>query len=274
MQQSPNSSAEQHPCADILDLIPAYALGATNPEETLLVQRHLSHCPEAAEELRLYTEMSVTMMQDVPHYTAPAHLENSLLAAVRGDTLTASVAAPAITPEMPVVLPPIPRSAPHRAPGRAARRLWIAAALLLLTLSNIFWLARVTQLEAEQTTANQLILDLLNASDTQVITLASPVTNVAQGGAPAAAVLWNREEADAVLIASGLAPIEASRTYQLWIIPQDADPISAGVFDPQTGNRFVFARPTALEGVLVGITEEPAGGSPQPTSDPVLLSAL
>ena len=38
-------------CIEIHDLIPAYCLGATDPDETKLVEAHLGACPNAAAEV-------------------------------------------------------------------------------------------------------------------------------------------------------------------------------------------------------------------------------
>jgi len=41
-------------CEELLALIPAYAIGATDPEETRLVEAHLTACPELAAELKAF----------------------------------------------------------------------------------------------------------------------------------------------------------------------------------------------------------------------------
>jgi len=41
-------------CDEIRELLAAYSMGATDPEETALVERHLPDCPEAVAELAEY----------------------------------------------------------------------------------------------------------------------------------------------------------------------------------------------------------------------------
>jgi len=85
--------------------------------------------------------------------------------------------------------------------------------------------------------------------------------------------LVDPDQNDREMLASleGLPPLEQGRAYQLWAIVGDADPESVGIFtSDDTVHR---ADDVPLDaGVVLAITEEPAGGSAGPTSD-VLVSA-
>ena len=63
-----------------------------------------------------------------------------------------------------------------------------------------------------------------------------------------------------------LAPQD--RVYQLWRI-ENGQPVSAGVFD---GQGIVIPRVQA--GQTVAVSVEPAGGSDQPTTTPILIQQL
>jgi len=72
-----------------------------------------------------------------------------------------------------------------------------------------------------------------------------------------------------VLVTDGLAPAPAGSTYQIWYLSDAGAPASAG-FVP-AGERSAVV----LQGDLgaadgVGVTLEPEGGSPAPTTTPVL----
>jgi anti-sigma-K factor RskA len=81
-------------------------------------------------------------------------------------------------------------------------------------------------------------------------------------------VLASRTRNEAVLLVSGLPTVPSGRTYQAWVIG-DGRPRSVG---------FVGAAPLGfgdLAGaVKVALTTEPAGGSVQPTTTPVVLFDL
>ena len=70
---------------------------------------------------------------------------------------------------------------------------------------------------------------------------------------------------------TGLPPLPDDRTYQLWMLAGSADPprslsLLPGVAD---GGQQVVVAPTQPGDTAVGVTNEPAAGSPAPTSQPV-----
>ena len=64
--------------------------------------------------------------------------------------------------------------------------------------------------------------------------------------------------------------------YQLWLLT-DAEPMAAGTFTPDETGRVIFAADAPrVTGQVIGmlISVEPAGGSEQPTSTPILIQQL
>jgi anti-sigma-K factor RskA len=90
-------------------------------------------------------------------------------------------------------------------------------------------------------------------------------------------VFWNVREGRAVVSASGLAQLSRDRAYALWMI-RDGKPVPIALFNPDAAGRAVvqdITVPTATEGVAAfAVTEEPASGSPQPTSAPFLVGEV
>ncbi|MET9935399.1 MULTISPECIES: anti-sigma factor [unclassified Streptomyces] len=89
------------------------------------------------------------------------------------------------------------------------------------------------------------------------------------GDGTAVAVVVSRGQNRAVFTASGLPSLTADRVYELWYAATAGDLRPAGLL-PGTGE----AATRLLEGplgdaVAVGITVEPAGGSEQPTTEPL-----
>jgi anti-sigma-K factor RskA len=72
--------------------------------------------------------------------------------------------------------------------------------------------------------------------------------------------------------AVNLPPPPDGRTYQLWGIRGTEAPVSLGIFETTpAGTALVTLSPSDQEDFDVSaITEEPAGGSPQPTTTPFL----
>lgn len=70
-----------------------------------------------------------------------------------------------------------------------------------------------------------------------------------------------------------LKPAPAGRAYQLWLLPKQGNPIASTVFNTEPdGHGLVTRIPIPDPGITgFALTEEPASGSPQPTSTPFLV---
>ena len=74
------------------------------------------------------------------------------------------------------------------------------------------------------------VADMIESHDTVTVSLAQ------QPGMPAGAahVMYNAKMG--MLMFDGeIAPAPAAKSYQLWLVPADGKPISAGVFNPVSG---------------------------------------
>lgn len=71
---------------------------------------------------------------------------------------------------------------------------------------------------------------------------------------------------DYVVLGQGVAAPAADRVYQLWSLEGDGAPVPEGFLEPDEGG-FVGELDGWQDGAVLAITEEPAGGSEQPTSD-------
>ena len=78
------------------------------------------------------------------------------------------------------------------------------------------------------------------------------------------------------LVVDGLPPLDASQQYQLWLI-QDGQRTSGGIFSVDGegyGSLWITSPKPLISYQAVGITVEPAGGSPAPTGERVLGGEL
>jgi anti-sigma-K factor RskA len=73
-------------------------------------------------------------------------------------------------------------------------------------------------------------------------------------------------------------PAPASdRTLQLWIIPTQGNPIDAGIFRPDANGRALYIASPGVsisQAAALAITDEPAGGQPQPTTTPIWVGQI
>jgi anti-sigma-K factor RskA len=144
----------------------------------------------------------------------------------------------------------------------------VAGMTLTLMLVSNLWLAgqlRAVQAQqmalAEQLAAGQLALGLLAQADTRTYAAASETASGRLIVSPSANT--------AVLLAKGLAALDAAHTYQLWLIPVQGQPVGIGLYHPSTGANVVVLpiQPSQdlADYAAFGITLEPAAGSPTPT---------
>lgn len=257
-------------CETLAELLPAYSVGATDPEETALVERLLPLCPEVAAELDDYAALVRAM-----HYTAPtaqpsAALHDKLMAAVRAEP----PAAPVPRPLSKVA----PRPQIYGVNRALVGLVGIAAALLVV--SNIYWSNQINLLRRQQADTLALLArqqDALASLGTQQAHRVELVSTAGDNpNAVLATVLWSEQTPTALLLTDQLPELSSDRAYQLWVI-QGEQPIGIGVFnvDEQGVGVLVFNSETPMtEFSAVAITEEPAGGSDQPTTTPLAAAQI
>jgi anti-sigma-K factor RskA len=100
------------------------------------------------------------------------------------------------------------------------------------------------------------------------------VMTLTKGGAnaPFARMFWDKTKNTWTFVAHDMPSLKPGRTYQLWLVTAAGAKISAGTFDPQAGEAVVRATYALAADSLaaVAVTEEVAGGAPQPTTTPII----
>lgn len=108
--------------------------------------------------------------------------------------------------------------------------------------------------------------------------LASPDLEMVQGqidGAGSATVLASRSADMAVITMADLPDPGEGRAYQLWLLGPEHDPIPSGTMESgQVGPSATAQLAGIGDSAQIGLTEEPAGGSPAPTGDVLLALDL
>ncbi|HEY7393685.1 MAG TPA: anti-sigma factor [Gemmatimonadaceae bacterium] len=116
--------------------------------------------------------------------------------------------------------------------------------------------------------ARDSIIAGLAGRDVTMMTLTSTAAQ-----APYARMFWDRTRNRWTFIAHNMPELKAGRTYQLWLVTAKAK-ISAGTFQPKNGEAIVQATYALTDPLAaIAVTEEPAGGVPQPTGAPVIAAA-
>jgi hypothetical protein len=272
-----NRSDSQRPpqdeCEVLRSLLPAYSIGATDPEESRLVEELLPRCPEVATELETYGQIADSLLYAVPALEPPAHLRRVLLDAARADLPASRV-------------PAQPRESTWEALrwalfGRSARLAVAVAGLLLVLLvgSNLYWISQVNTLQQRERDIQTLLaqrdqqLAAFGQPDTQRVELA---TTEQVEFAAQAVVYWHEESEVSLFATQGLPALEQGRTYELWLIRGDqADGVGLFKVGEDGSGALIFDSDEPISAYeAVGVTEEPEGGSVAPTSPPILLGTV
>jgi anti-sigma-K factor RskA len=239
---------------DIHTLSGAYALGALDADEAAAFEGHLESCAACRDEVRSFTE-ATSSLADIAAVPAPERLRTSVLAGI-------SEVRP-LPPLVPAEPEPVDEVATRRRVSRSTVWLRVAAAVLAVVAAGAVW--RTVALTAQVDTITAAAADV-----SAVITAPDATTvsgSVSTGGR--AAVVSSQQRGQAVLVADGLTPAPAGKTYQIWFLDSSGAATSAG-FVPAGDHSAVLLQGDPSKAAAVGVTLEPAGGSAQPTTKPVL----
>ena len=248
---------------DLEDALVAYSLGALSPEEAAAFEAQLD-APDIQAAHAAYRETVEALNLAPPLRTPPTELKARLMARL-DEAEAAALARPTLLPRSEAAQPAAQTAARPR--RLAWRRLspWLAAAAMLVVSFGLglrVWQqqAQLAQLQAVLTQPQMVAME------------AGEVAPRAQGRfylAPDS----NR----AVLIVAEMPPLSQDKAYQLWLVTKDDVRDNGGTFrvDSQGYGTYLVSAPRPLrEYKRIGITTEPAGGSPGPTSGRVIGASL
>ncbi len=229
---------------DLHDLLVPYALDALDAHERSQFETHLDHCEVCRAELAGFQETSVRLGDAVAE-TPPPSLRRDVLERVR------------TTPqERPVVTALAQRSALRR----NAPRLAVAAAALVAVAGVGGFLVEHQRADDLRTESDR-ISAVMTADDSAFVS--APAST---GGE--LRVMHSASHGDAVVVGSELPRLGDDEVYQVWSM-HDGEAQSAGLLGHGPG---VLLAPGTAGADAFAVTVEPAGGSEQPTSEPIVAA--
>jgi anti-sigma-K factor RskA len=250
-----------------------YALGVLEGEEKAAIESHVPTCAECTAKLAEARGRIALLAFSAPRVEPSAAVRERLLRQVHASAESAGARRTQGAGE------------PERAGGFFGR--WWAAILVpvgvALAIATIFlWSenARLTRELAQQRASledqkKQLdevrhMAALLEAKDTTTVALASQ-PGMAKGDVR---VMYNAKMGMAVCD-GWVEPAPANKSYQLWLVPMEGKPISAGVIDHGGPiNPWMMKLPQGMPAKAFAVTLEPEGGMPQPTGPMVLVGPV
>lgn len=234
---------------DLHTLVGAYALDALPDSERVDFERHMTRCEPCTEEVRGLLE-ATSRLGSAAARTPPERMRAQVLSRI------------GTVRQLP---PRVAEVRPLRRPRPWAVRVTagLAAACLVAALVAGGAAFRTQQRLEEAEASGRAVAAVLSAPDAQTVS-----GRVGTGGR--ATLVSSRQRGQVVFTSAGMPRLPASKTYQLWLMGPDAVR-PAGLVGPD-------ARPVVAGRIddanRVGVTVEPAGGSAQPTTEPLAILAI
>jgi len=278
-------------CKQLGESYEAYALGALEGEEREAIERHLARgcaaCTAGVAQARWVVAQLAALAPDAE---PPEELRARILAAAAASADARAGAGSATGAE--------PRGATSIASARGTRRprpsavpawAWAIAAALLLATGYSAWQTRrldrqlesaareLRQGQARQAAIEserehyEMAMQILSAQDTKALRLTSK-----KAAMPPVQAYWS-PKMGLLVMSAGMPQMPSSMTLQLWMVPKKGAPMSVGIFRPDAAGHVMLVAATGApitEIAALAISEEPAGGSMQPTSAPVWVGPL
>jgi anti-sigma-K factor RskA len=250
-----------------------YALGALDAAERQEFEAHLLSCADCTQEVAAARGRMALLAFAAPRIEPSPGVKEVLMRRLHStaEGPGGSVPAQARSPEPPggffgrwwAVLLPL-----SGALALATILLWLHNAQLDRQLAD---LRSTVAAQQKQLDDSHHVADLLAARDTIVVPLA------AQKGQPQgnARVIYNAREG-MMMYDGTLPPAPVNKVYQIWLVPMNGAPISAGWFTgwPDKPGRMMMKLPAGLTAKEFAVSLEPAGGMPQPTGPMVLIGPV
>ncbi|MCY0938096.1 anti-sigma factor [Streptomyces sp. H34-S4] len=242
--------------AELHTLTGAYALDALTGEELRAFTAHLEHCESCHQEVGEFAATAARLAA-ASSLLAPVAMRQAVLHYI-GDVR-----------QMPPRTQIVPSVRLTTLLTRRAGAFVVAASIVAAAGFGGVAVWQHQQAEQARTQAQRAGQQ---AQDMTTV-MASPDARTTRGhtstGALASVVTSARLN-QAVFLTSGLPPAPAGRTYQLWF--DDHGTMRPAGLIPGDGSVLMQGDPG--QALAVGLTLEPAGGSPQPTTSPLLLLSI
>jgi anti-sigma-K factor RskA len=272
-----------------------YALGALDGTDLREFEEHVRSCADCGKKLAEARGRVAMLAFSAPEVAPSAMTKIQLMDRVRHESGKYNLMRPATEGEVlggrsfssdTKSVSPSGALAPEGRVPSGISRWWAgvlvpaAAALAILTLvlwqknegldQQIAALHTEVASQQQQIDSSSKLATLIGSSDTVTVNLA-PQPGMPKG---AAHVMYNMKMG--MLMYDGqLESAPAGKSYQLWVVPQQGNPISAGVFQPVPGqmDHWMMDMPAGVVPKEFAVTLEPSGGMSKPTGPMVLVGA-
>ncbi|CAG0946175.1 hypothetical protein ANRL1_02814 [Anaerolineae bacterium] len=262
-------------CDELEELIPAYVLDAVDESTRALVEKHLPHCPICTELVAAYRPVADLLPYAAPIAEPSADLKYRVLAATMPKSQPKRAPMPSFVNQLSVSF-----SALFHSPAFA-----MVAVILVIALGvwNVSLQNQLTQQSAAQAALNKQFLSEITRQRDVMSVMAYGAgqprqINGTEVAARSTGRLYGKSDQTTLLfVVHGLPKSQAGKVYQIWLIDASGDRTSGGTFiveDDGYGWALIKSPKPINEYQGIGVTEEPAGGSPKPTGPRMMGTSL
>jgi len=256
-------------CEQLDPLYEEYALGILEGEERADLEAHLAracpHCmPGVAQARFVVAQLALAASEVEP----PAALRDKIVDAAKSSSNAERVILPVEKPSASRTLFPV--------------WAWIAAAALALVtgytirqmgnqnaqLAELRKQMRLATLQSQalqnQIEQGRMVASVMMSPDSKPLKL-MPTKDKNMPMVHA----YLHPHMGVAITADEMPSVSPARTLQLWFVPKSGMPVSAAIFRPGASGQIALVAPVTVpmdQIAALAVTEEPAGGSPQPTS--------
>jgi len=247
---------------DLHVLTGSYALNALTGAERDEFERHLHRCPSCVAEVRGLRETAARLAM-AKAVQPPEGMQSRVLDATYR------------TRQLPPVhgaRTPRASRAPRdhrwaRVPRLGAPRLGAAVAAASVVVAVGLGITQAgAQRQLQSTRASDAaITRVIQAPDARLETMPTSAGGIVT-------VVFSGQQRAAVIATTGMASLPSGRVYQLWVIGPAGARSEGLLTRPGQANQVLASG--VVPGERIGITVEPSGGTPRPTTTPVVAVPL